>query len=162
MTRCFEKISFEEWKKDIGSNKDIFERHEIPRRQTKCSAGYDFKSPIEFILHPQQCKTIPTGVKVNMNSNEFLMIVVRSSMGFHYNVRLTNQVGIVESDYYNNPDNEGHIWIQLQNHGDKDYIVKIGDRIAQGIFINFLNVDGKEEILQNRKSGIGSTNEEEK
>ena len=75
-----------------------------------------------------------------MNEDEMLMIVVRSSQGFKYNVRLCNQVGIIESDYYNNETNEGHLFIRLQNHGDKDYIVKKGDAICQAIFTKFLTV----------------------
>ena len=92
-----------------------------------------------------------------MNEDEFLAILVRSSMGFKYNIRLCNQVGIVDSDYYNNPDNEGHMWIKLENHGDKDYVVSKGDKIIQGIFMNFLTVDYEEEVNNVRTSGIGST-----
>ena len=69
-----------------------------------------------------------------MNKDEVLLILVRSSMGFKYNIRLCNQVGIVDSDYYNNPDNEGHIFIALKNEGEKVFKVKKGDKFAQGIF----------------------------
>ncbi len=162
MARYFEKISWEQWKKDIGNDKQVYSNHELPRRQTKYSAGYDFKSPIEFTLHPGETKKIPTGVKFTMNEDEFLMLVVRSSMGFQYNVRMTNQIGIFEKDYYNNELNEGHAMISLQNHGTKDYTVKIGDRIAQGIFSKFLTIESEEEISTIRKGGIGSTNREEK
>lgn len=86
-----------------------------------------------------------------------LMLVVRSSMGFKYNVRLTNQVGIIESDYYNNPDNEGHMWICLQNHGDKEYIINKGDAYAQGIFVKFLTTDD-DNAKTLRTGGLGSTN----
>ncbi len=162
MGRYFEKISLKQWQKDIGNDIEDYHNHELPKRQTKYSAGYDFESPINFILHPGDVKKIPTGVKCNMNIDEMLMIVVRSSMGFKYNVRMTNQVGIIESDYYNNPENEGHIWICLQNHGDKDYIIKKKERIGQGIFTKFLVVDNEEEILKKRTFGFGSTDEEEK
>ena len=94
--------------------------------------------------------------------NEFLMIVVRSSIGYNYNVRLVNQIGIIESDYYNNPSNEGHVMIKVQNEGDKVFSIHIGDRIAQGIFVNFNVVDDEEEIKKTRKGGLGSTNKEEK
>lgn len=57
---------------------------------------------------------IPTGIKANMENNDVLFLVVRSSMGFKYNVRMCNQVGVIDSDYYNNIDNEGHIWIKLK------------------------------------------------
>lgn len=158
MARYFEKISWKQWKKDVGDSLEVYVKHELPRRQTKTSAGYDFRSPIDFILHPGEVKKIPTGVKFTMNDDEMLMLVVRSSMGFNNNVRMTNQVGIFENDYYNNENNEGHAWISLQNHGTEDYVVKIGDRIGQGIFMKFLTVDNEEEIKNIRKGGLGSTN----
>lgn len=162
MARYFEKISWEQWKKDIGTDKSVYEAHTLPIRATKYSAGYDFKSPIAFVLHPGEIKKVPTGVKFTMNEDEMLMLVVRGSMGFKHNVRLTNQVGIFESDYYNNISNEGHAWISLQNHGTQDYVVQIGDRIGQGIFTKFLIVDNEKEIVEERIGGFGSTNKEER
>lgn len=62
----------------------------------------------------------------------------------------------------NNSNNEGHDWLKLQNEDDKDYIVKKGDAICQGIFTKFLTVDNEEKIINERKGGLGSTNKEEK
>ena len=62
-----------------------------------------------------------------MNEDEVLFLIVRSSMGFKYNVRMTNQTGVIDSDYYNNETNEGHMWISLQNEGKEDFIVKAVD-----------------------------------
>ena len=92
-----------------------------------------------------------------MNQDEMLMIVVRSSTGFKYNVRMCNQVGIIESDYYNNSSNEGHMWIALQNEGTEVFKVEAGDRVAQGIFVKFLTVDEEEKIDNERNGGLGST-----
>ena len=157
MARYFEKISFEQFKKDICDDKKLYESYNIPKRSTKESAGYDFESLFDFVLKPGEIKKIPLGVKANMNSGEALFIYVRSSMGFKYNVRLCNQVGVIDKDYYNNTDNEGHMWIKLQNEGDKDYVVSKGDKICQGIFMPFLVVDNEEKIENIRTSGIGST-----
>ena len=66
------------------------------------------------------------------------MIVVRSSMGFKYNIRLVNQVGIIDFDYYNNQNNEGHIFIKIQNEGTGTVKFKAGEAIAQGIFLKYL------------------------
>ena len=156
--RKFERISWEQWQKDIGFDKTDYEKMPLPKRQTKYSTGYDFYSPVDFVLHPGEVKKVPTGIKFTMNEDEMLMLVVRGSMGFKYNVRMTNQVGIFESDYYNNSTNEGHAWISLQNHGNNDYTVKKGDRIGQGIFVKFLTIDNEEEILSTRTGGFGSTN----
>ena len=153
--RKFEKISEEQYNKDLKgvcSYEDIA----IPTRSTKHSAGYDFKSPIEFVLNPGESKKVPTGIKASMNEDEFLAIFVRSSMGFKYNIRLCNQVGIVDSDYYNNPDNEGHIFIKIQNEGTEALTINKGDRFAQGIFMNFLITDD-DISFGDRTGGFGST-----
>ena len=156
--RKFEKISYEQFSKDIKDDKELYNSYNLPVRKTKNSAGYDFESLESFILKPNEIIKLPLGVKACMNSDEVLMLFVRSSQGFKYNIRLCNQVGIIDSDYYNNVDNEGHIWIKLQNEGEKDYIVNKGDAICQGIFTKFLSVDDEEIIENTRKSGIGSTN----
>lgn len=155
--RYFEKISFKQFKKDIINDKKMYDNLKLPTRSTKHSAGYDFFSPIEFILKPNETKKVPLAMKVNMNSGEMLMLFVRSSMGFKYNVRMCNQVGIIEKDFYNNKTNEGHLYISLQNHGEKDFVVKIGDKICQGIFVKFLTVDNEEDIEAERTGGLGST-----
>lgn len=153
--RKFEKISKEEYEKslkEVCSYEDI----SIPTRSTKHSAGYDFKSPISFILNPGESKKVPTGIKACMNEDEYLSIYIRSSMGFKYNIRLCNQVGIVDSDYYNNPDNEGHIFIKIQNEGNEPLNIDKGDRFAQGIFTKYLLTDD-DESTGDRTGGFGST-----
>lgn len=157
MTRYFEKISFEQFKNDICDDVDLYQSYNIPVRSTKESAGYDFESLFDFTLSPGEIKKIPLGVKVNMNSGEVLLVVVRSSQGFKYNIRLCNQIGVIDKDYYNNLDNEGHIWIKLQNQGETDYVVSKGDKICQGIFVPFFTVDNEENIGKNRVGGFGST-----
>ena len=152
--RKFEKISFKQFAKDLseGDYNSIL----LPVRKTKRSAGYDFISFLDITIKPGEVAKIPTGIKISLEDDEFLGIFVRSSMGFKYNVRMCNQVGIIDSDYYNNIDNEGHIWIKLQNHGDKDYIIKKGDAFAQGIIMKYLVCDD-DNSLGDRIGGIGST-----
>jgi len=154
--RIFEKISFEQFKLDINNNEDVYNDYELPKRGTKHSAGYDFFAIESFSIKPGEIKKIPTGYKVQCNDDEMLMVLVRSSMGFKYNVRMCNQVGIIESDYYNNESNEGHMYVVLQNHGEKIYEVKKGQAYAQGIFTNFLVTDDDSVDVQ-RNGGIGST-----
>ena len=153
--RKFEKVSIDEFSKYY--DKKLYEEYDLPKRMTSHSAGYDFFAIEGFTIKPGEIKKIPTGYKVTFGSDEMLMILVRSSMGFKYNVRMTNQVGIIESDYYNNIDNEGHMFISLQNEGDKDYVVKKGDAYAQGIFVKFLICDD-DTTTNKRIGGIGSTN----
>lgn len=158
MDRYFKKISFEQFKKDIKDDKKLYEEYNLPQRQTKYSAGYDFEVIEEFSLNPGESKKIPLGVKANFNNDEMLMIVIRSGIGFKHNIRMCNQVGIIDSDYYNNNANEGHLFIKLQNESDKVFIAKKGERICQGIFIKFLTVDNEDEITRKRTGGFGSTN----
>lgn len=161
MARLFEKISFEQFKKDICDDKELYESYNIPKRSTKESAGYDFEAIMDFTLKPGEIKKIPLGIKADMNCGEVLFLIVRSSQGFKYNVRMCNQVGVIDKDYYNNSGNEGHMWIKLENHGDKDYVVSKGDKIIQGLFMPFLTVDNEENIEKVRTSGIGSTDRKE-
>jgi dUTP pyrophosphatase len=155
-TRGFEIISKKQFIKDI-EDKNLYNKIKLPKRATKKSSGYDFYSLKDFILEPNEGIKIPTGIKTYMQDNEELMIFVRSSMGFKYNIRLKNQVGKIDADYYNNSDNEGHIWIALINEGHKTWFVTKGEAIAQGSFYNYLLADNDYPILEKRKGGIGST-----
>lgn len=155
MDRYFEKISFERFSLDVKNDRKLYDEYKLPRRASKNSCGYDFLAMEDYIIHPGEIKKIPTGYKAKFLSDEMLMIVVRSSMGFKYNVRMCNQVGVIESDYYNNISNEGHMWVALQNEGDKDYIINKGDAYAQGIFIKFLTCGDNPE--EERIGGLGST-----
>ena len=159
--RKFERISYEQFKEDVGDNKELYDSIELPKRSTKSSAGYDIRSLEDYILKPGESHAFKTGLKVSMNEDEVFYIFDRSSVGFKYDACLSNSVGVIDSDFYNNEDNEGHFSIKLINHGTKDYEVKVGDRIAQGIFMKYLVVDQEEKIDKRRKGGIGSTDKKE-
>ncbi len=150
--RKFEKISFEQFKKDIVEDEELYKRYNIPKRETAYAAGYDFFSLQDFVINPGETKKIPTGIKANMNDDEVLLLIERSSQGFKYNLRMCNQVGVIDKDYYNNKDNEGHIWIKLKNEGEKEYIVKKGDKIIQGLFIKYLTIEDEENNFSKRGS----------
>ena len=159
MDRYFEKISFDQFKKDISDDSLLYQSYLLPKRGSEYSCGYDFFAIQDMVLHPGEIKKIPTGYKAKFLSDDFLMLVVRSSMGFKYNVRMCNQVGIIDSDYYNNLSNEGHIWIALQNEGDSDYIIKKGVAYVQGIFMKYLTCG--DVVDASRVGGIGSTDRKE-
>ncbi len=152
--RKFEKISFEQFKKDVKDDIELYHGYLLPKRETVGAAGYDFFALYDYTLKPGEIKMIPTGIKVTMEHDDVLLLLDRSSMGFKYNVRMCNQVGVVDSDYYNNKDNEGHMWIKIQNEGDKDYIVKKGDGMCQGVFVKYLLVDDEDDKFVNRVSDL--------
>ena len=147
--RGFERVT--------GCNKKT-ENNEIklPERSTKDSAGYDFFSPVNVTIEPGQKALIWTDVKAYMQSQEVLIIDVRSSMGMKKDLMLSNTIGVIDKDYYNNESNEGNIGINLRNVGTQPVTIEIGDKIAQGIFIPYLIADsGNTE--DTRTGGIGST-----
>lgn len=160
--RKFEIISINQFNKDF---KDIDTKYEdiiIPKRSTKFSAGYDFYMPYDLTIKKNEVVLIPTGIKAMLNSDEFLGIYIRSSLGFKYNLRMCNQVGIIDSDYYNNSSNEGHIFVKLKNEGDNDIILKKYDRYVQGIIQKYYIVDNEKEIEDIRVGGIGSSGRRDK
>ena len=155
----------------------------LPKRATKGSAGYDFAAA-EDIKIPSiwnilsknagveamkngkvveenksylKSVLVPTGIKAYMPANEYLMLVNRSSNPLKNNLSLPNGVGIIDSDYYNNENNEGEIFVQLINYGVEDYVIQKGDRIAQGIFMPYATIDGEPNDLDNRIGGFGSS-----
>mgnify|MGYP002567729819 FL=1 len=128
----------------------------LPKRKTKQSAGYDIESAVNVVINPGETKLIPTGIKVYMDENEWLGIYIRSSLAIKYGLVLANSVAVIDSDYYNNPDNEGHIMMALRNTSGSPCAIKVGDRIAQGIFHRYYRVDG-DKTDGSRIGGIGST-----
>lgn len=152
----FEKVSFEEFSKEINDIK-CYEEIILPKRATIGSAGYDFYAPFDFTLKPDESIKIPTGIKVKISDGWFLAIFPRSGLGFKYRLQLNNTVGIIDSDYYHAL-NEGHIFIKITNDSKegKVLIVKKGEAFAQGIFLQF-GITDDDEVTSERIGGMGST-----
>ena len=131
---------------------------EIPQRQTYGSAGYDIRILEGDIINPGETKVFTTGLKAYMLDNEYLAIHIRSSVGIKRNLMLSNATGVIDHDFFNNPDNEGHIMIALTNYGNIPQEILDNERVAQGIFCEYLRTDNDQPVGE-RKSGIGSTNE---
>lgn len=152
VNRGFEKVKEEHMKhKDEETN--------LPVRATKNSAGYDLYSKEEYMLSSGQTKVFWTDVKAFMKPNEVLMLFVRSSIGIKRGIRLANGTGIIDSDYYNNIDNDGNIGIALHNFSRKPVLIRKGEKIAQCLFVEFLTADNEETVETERTGGIGSTDE---
>lgn len=120
-------------------------------------ADIDFKTDFSTIINKGQPKLVKTGIKAYMQPDEFLALYNRSSNPIKRKLILTNGTGVVDSDYYNNADNEGEIAFQFINNGYDDIVIKKGERIGQGIFQKFLLVANEEEVDTVRKGGHGST-----
>ena len=153
----FEKISEQQFEKDFNeSNSNItYDEIKLPARATKCSAGYDIFSTRTIHLRPGDSVKIPTGLRVLLDDDKFLMVVPRSGLGFKFRIQLDNTVGIIDSDYFF-ADNEGHIFIKVTNCGDKELVVEKGKAFAQGVFVEYgITVDDDATTL--RTGGFGST-----
>lgn len=139
-----------------------FENSDIhmPVRKTKYSAGYDIEAAEDCIVpafKPGQApKFIKTGIKAYMLEDEYLMICNRSSNPKKKGLVLANGVGIVDGDYYGNPDNDGHIMFAFYNIKSEDVEIKKGECIGQAIFQKFGIVDN-DNAEGERLGGFGST-----
>lgn len=161
----FEKVSFDQFAKDSRSLfydyadeelKPIYSEIKLPHRATSGSAGYDFYSPYQIILHPHEKVIIPSGIRCKIEDGYMMLGVVRSSIGIKHDLALSNTCMVLDSDYYN-ADNEGHIMISLRNM--KGYTVHFtaGERIMQGVFLPF-GITLDDNVDKQRTGGIGSTN----
>ena len=150
--RKFEKISFEEFKKSVKDDKKLYEEYKLPTRNSTNAVGYDIYLLEDIEIKPNEIMKLPTGVKACFNQDEVLLLIVRSSTGFKYNIRLVNQVAVIDSDYYNNEDNEGHLFIKIQNEGDQVLNFKAGYALVQGVFMKYLITDDDQNLNNKRKS----------
>jgi len=134
--------------------------YRCPERKTKYSAGYDFYCPEEVVIPPNGTAVIQTGYKVELEPEEVMQVYIRSSMAMKRDLVMTNGVGIIDADYYNNPDNEGEILIGVRNmNPEHPAVIQRLERFAQGIVYNYHTWGDCPEVQ--RKGGVGSTSKEE-
>ena len=136
----------------------------LPVRKTKYSAGYDIECAEDTIVMPMKDSykptLIPTGIKAYMEDDEVLYLCNRSSNPKKKGLILTNGIGVVDKDYYGNPDNDGHIMFSFFNVKDEDITIKKGEAIGQAIFSKYLVVDN-DDAEGDRTGGFGSTDKNE-
>ena len=132
----------------------------LPIRKTKYSAGYDIEAAEDTIIPAYKLGIKPTlvktGVKALMQDDEVLLLYNRSSNPKKKNLILANGVGVIDKDYYGNPDNDGEIMFAFYNIGDEDITIKKGEAIGQGIFQKYLITDNDNSTGE-RIGGFGST-----
>lgn len=158
----------------------------LPVRKTAESAGYDFVVAEDIIIPPYselvekmnayrplitpgleeaaaaikaanaKVSLVSTGMKCKLDPGTYLELSVRSSCPLKHWLILGNAVGIIDADYYNNPDNEGEIFFQIINLAPFAIQLKRGDAIGQGIIKPYLTVEG-DNATGKRTGGFGST-----
>ncbi len=157
-------------------DKDI----KLPIRKTKNSAGYDFEAAEDTVI-PSFWKSVfaniknvfkaenvsedykptlvKTGIKAYCGKDEVLSLANRSSNPMKKGLILANSIGVIDSDYYGNKDNDGNIMYAFYNFFPFDTVIKKHEVIGQAYFQNFLIADNDAELNANatREGGFGST-----
>ena len=132
----------------------------LPIRKTKSSAGYDMEAAEDITIEPFKPGDSPTlvktGIKAYMPHDEYLMICNRSSNPKKKGLVLANSVGIIDSDYYGNEDNDGAIMFAFYNNRPEAITIKKGEAIGQAIFMKYYEVDN-DNADGKRIGGFGST-----
>ena len=132
----------------------------LPERKTKCSAAYDLEAAEDIVVPSfkkgMKATLVSTGLKAYMQEDEVLYLYAKSSGFGKKGIMLSNAVGIVDRDYYENEDNDGHIMFSVINLKEEDLYIKKGDAIGQAMFGKYLKADN-DEATAIRKGGFGST-----
>ena len=148
MARFFEVVK-DEFRKNEGEIK-------LPTRATEHSAAYDFYSPVNVVIQPNESVMIWTDIKAHMYWDNVLLLFVRSSMG-KQPIVISNGTGVIDSDYWSNENNDGNIGFRLLNLGSTPYEIKVGDRIGQGLFVKY-GIVKDDNASGVRTGGFGSSN----
>lgn len=137
----------------------ITEEIKLPERSTLNSAGYDFFAIEDVVFPAKKLTRAMTGVKCELMPDMVLILANRSSNPSKKGLILANGVGIIDADYYGNPDNDGEIGFEFYNITDEDVVIKKGEKLGQGIIINFIKTEN--DYISNpyntRVGGFGST-----
>ncbi len=133
----------------------------LPERKTKYSAGYDVEAAEDVVIKPfsviKKPTLVPTGIKAFMPDDEYLLLCNRSSNPSKRGLVLINGIGVVDKDFYGNPDNDGAFSYNFINIKEEDVIIKKGECIGQALFQKYFLVDD-DNASGKRVGGFGSTN----
>lgn len=137
----------------------ITEDIKLPERSTLNSAGYDFFAIEDVTLPAKKLTRVMTGVKCELMPNQVLILANRSSNPSKKGLILANGIGVIDADYYGNPDNDGEIGFEFYNILDEDIVIKKGEKLGQGIIMKFDKTE--DDYISNpyktRVGGFGST-----
>ena len=128
----------------------------LPKRSTKNSAGYDFVVPEDTICKSHEITLVRSGIKAYFPENEVLLLFNRSSNPKKKGLIIPNGVGVIDSDYVDNSDNEGEIAGLFYNMKNEDITLKAGEKMMQGVFVKYGVVDN-DTAEGERTGGFGST-----
>lgn len=160
---CFERVSYETFTEsfllhgygDSSKARDAYAAIKMPMRKTRRSAGHDISIPFDLRLAPGEKTLIPTGLRCGIQGDYVMLIFPRSSFGIKKRMKISNTIPVIDADYFE-ADNEGHIFIDIENCGNNDLILNKGDAFAQAVFVPYGIAVGSSSSTK-RKGGIGST-----
>jgi len=149
----------------------------LPTRHTRLSAGVDFYADEEIYIPNGQSRIVSTGISWDPDLNTFdmtdaksvvsthnitLIIQSRSGLAFKEDIEASN-AGVIDQDYVSTKENKAVIKVKLYNHGKRNKLILLGDKICQGVpqFVPYF--DDVKTLDDNRNGlGFGSSDEKEK
>lgn len=123
----------------------------MPERATKGSAGYDISASETVTIQPGEIKLVSTGLAIQMEQDDVMLLIDRSSNPRKRGLILSNSVGVIDHDYFPN-EFKG----MFTNITDKPVTVEADQRIMQAVFVKYGLVDD-DNALGQRTGGFGST-----
>ena len=127
----------------------------IPSQKHDSDIGYDISASDNVTLKSNEVTLVKTGIAINLPDQCAGFVLPRSGLSTKYKITLINSPGLIDPGY------TGELLVPLINHADRDYVIKIGDRIAQLVLINTNNADFKivDSLPETDRSsgGFGST-----
>lgn len=128
-----------------------------PAKAHPTDAGYDLTATTAKALAPGQSALIPTGLRINLPAGTVGYVCPRSGLAAKHGITVLNAPGVIDPDY------TGEILVNLANFGPDSYTVYPGDKIAQLIIHQTVDVDWQHvtefEETQRGAHGHGSTGE---
>ncbi len=112
----------------------------LPEYKTSGASGMDLTAFLKYPINiePKKSSLIPTGLSVAFSENYEIQIRPRSGLAAKKNISVLNTPGTIDSDY------RGEIKVIIYNHGDTDFMVNNGDRIAQMILLPIIKMEFEE------------------
>ena len=130
---------------------------QLPSYKTLGASGMDLMAFIKssITIRPKTSFLIPTGLSIAFSEGYEVQIRPRSGLAAKNNISVLNTPGTIDSDY------RGEIKVIIYNHGNNDFVINNGDRIAQMILMPVVKMELEEtnnlpETIRG-KSGFGST-----
>ncbi len=130
----------------------------FPEYATHGSAGLDLRACLQepLTLYPGETRLVPTGLAIHIDDPRLAAVLLpRSGLGHKHGIVLGNLVGLIDSDY------QGQVFVSCWNRGDQAYVIQVGERIAQMVFVPVAQVQFErvEEFTDTSRStgGFGHT-----